>query len=780
MPAGQWSTVLRYLHKVAALRRSGGLSDGALLERFAARGEEAAFEALVQRHGPMVLGVCRRVLGDAQDAEDAFQATFLVLVRSARAVGKAASVGSWLHGVAHRTALKARAARAARRKHERRAPIMANNGPGAEAAWGELRQVLDEEVGRLPEACRGPFVLCYLEGKTYDEAARLLGCPKGTVSTRLTRARELLRARLTRRGLALSAGLLATALSQSAAPAVPPALTAATVSAAASPAVAPQVAALTEGVLKAMLMSKCKIATAVLLAVGVVMGGAGGFAWRMQAAEQPAPGQSRRPTTPPAGDPDLGFFPPAEALVRKAEDERRRRDKEEIVRQLERMITTEQTRIILELALRRLKEAGSDAEVEKALGEMERAIKDLRRHLRRSPPAANDKVWQFDFRFKDLRFALHAGWMAKSISYLRYDVSNPTGQPHTFIPDFELVVPGSKGPYHDAILPYWQKEIEEIEDPTNRRRLANSVTVAATPIQPVKSGGKPVAGVAIWDGLLTTDECTVYVHGLTNAWKVEDGKVSRKALKLAFKRDGKVMRLAGPPEWVYRPTQFQAVKERAVPPGALPFDPQPALEEVERSIAQAERSLTDLRRQQTALRLLATEQAPKSPAVRAPAAAPAGTLQVRLAGPAGMKVARFLPAKDGKAKSEQSATKEAPCRLNLSLGETVRLKLSDVPNRPGLALYPSVEVMAASPKTAAFVANSFATLRFTDEDFEQVADGRLVIKVIYLKGSEGAEPDEVASPRLEPGVDPIAEAGRRGQLLMVVRLGGIDLEAGSR
>src|SRR5215469_9886075 len=228
MPGGELCAVLRYLHKAAALRRAGGLSDGALLERFTARGEEAAFEALLQRHGPMVLGVCRRVLGDVHEAEDAFQATFLVLVRSARSVGKAGSVGSWLHGVAHRTALKARAARAARRRHERRVAVMASKADGADVAWAELRQVLDEEVGRLPEACRGPFVLCYLEGKTYDEAARLLGCPKGTVSTRLTRARELLRARLTRRGLALSAGLLATALCQGAAPAVPPALAAAT------------------------------------------------------------------------------------------------------------------------------------------------------------------------------------------------------------------------------------------------------------------------------------------------------------------------------------------------------------------------------------------------------------------------------------------------------------------------------------------------------------------------------------------------------------------------
>jgi hypothetical protein len=110
----------------------------------------------------------------------------------------------------------------------------------------------------------------------------------------------------------------------------------------------------------------------------------------------------------------------------------------------------------------------------------------------------------------------------------------------------------------------------------------------------------------------------------------------------------------------------------------------------------------------------------------------------------------------------------------------VRLKLSDVPNRPGLALYPSVEVMPAGPKTAAFVANTFATLKFTGEDFEQVAAGRLVTKVIYLKGAEGADADEIASPRLEPGVDPVAEAGKRGQVLLVVRLGGIDLEAGPR
>ena len=137
MPDGELCTVLRYLHKVAALRRAGGLSDGALLERFAARGEEAAFEALVQRHGPMVLGVCRRVLGDVHEAEDAFQATFLVLVCSARSIGKAGSVGSWLHGVALRLARRARADAARAARGDTRPAREPPPGPMNEASWRE-------------------------------------------------------------------------------------------------------------------------------------------------------------------------------------------------------------------------------------------------------------------------------------------------------------------------------------------------------------------------------------------------------------------------------------------------------------------------------------------------------------------------------------------------------------------------------------------------------------------------------------------------------------------
>src|SRR6185369_15309831 len=138
---------------------------------FAARRDADAFAALVARHGPMVLGVCRRVVGDAHDAEDAFQATFLVLARRAGAIRKQASVGSWLFGVAQRIAVKARA-RVARGDRERRSATMPSNETSDELTWGELRAVLDEEIGRLPEKYQSAVVLCHLEGKSYEQAAQ--------------------------------------------------------------------------------------------------------------------------------------------------------------------------------------------------------------------------------------------------------------------------------------------------------------------------------------------------------------------------------------------------------------------------------------------------------------------------------------------------------------------------------------------------------------------------------------------------------------------------------
>src|SRR5262249_51915394 len=158
------------LRRVARAPSHSDLSDGELLQRFARQREEGAFTALLQRHGPMVLGVCQSVLHDAHDAEDAFQATFLVLVRQPGAIGKPASVASWLHGVAYRIALRARAACARRRFQERQVVPMPARELQDEVVWRDLRPVLHEEVERLPERYRMPFVLCYLEGKTNEEA----------------------------------------------------------------------------------------------------------------------------------------------------------------------------------------------------------------------------------------------------------------------------------------------------------------------------------------------------------------------------------------------------------------------------------------------------------------------------------------------------------------------------------------------------------------------------------------------------------------------------------
>src|SRR3954454_17766707 len=170
----------------------GGLSDGQLLEWFANRREgaaEAAFEEVVRRHGPMVLGVCRRLLGDDHAADDAFQATFLVLALKAGSVRNRESLGPWLHGVAARVARRARQTDRGRKE----VPLDAGELPAAamaEPAAAELRLVLDEELERLPEKYRRPVVLCYLEGQTQEEAARVLGWTKGTISGRLARAKD--------------------------------------------------------------------------------------------------------------------------------------------------------------------------------------------------------------------------------------------------------------------------------------------------------------------------------------------------------------------------------------------------------------------------------------------------------------------------------------------------------------------------------------------------------------------------------------------------------------
>jgi serpin B len=288
MPRSALALVLQRLRRRAAPPGAGGTSDGLLLERFAASRDESAFEALLERHGPMVWNVCQRVLANPSGAEDAFQATFLVLVRKAKSIAKRDSVGSWLHGVAYRIALDARA-RAARRTRQSPRPTTPAEEPPEATARSEVRQILDAELGWLPEKYRAPLVLCYLEGKTNDEAADLLGTTRGTIAGRLSRARDLLRGRLTRRGLAPSSVGLALMFTQEAA--VPATLLGPTLKAAlgyaATGAAPPSVAALVEGALRKMFITKLKI-TAVLLAAVVVLGTSAGWAWHNALGKPPS------------------------------------------------------------------------------------------------------------------------------------------------------------------------------------------------------------------------------------------------------------------------------------------------------------------------------------------------------------------------------------------------------------------------------------------------------------------------------------------------------------
>ncbi len=195
---GRLDSLVRRLRRTVA-SPADAASDASLLERFVASRDEAAFEVLLWRHGPMVLGVCRRMLRCAQDAEDAFQAAFLLLARKAASIRRREAVAGWLYRTACRVALRAREAA---RRHPAAMPLSAEpTAPDAEPdlVWRDLRPVLDEEVRRLPDKYRLPIILCYFRGRTHAEAARELGCPRGTVGVRLQRARELLRGRLTRR-----------------------------------------------------------------------------------------------------------------------------------------------------------------------------------------------------------------------------------------------------------------------------------------------------------------------------------------------------------------------------------------------------------------------------------------------------------------------------------------------------------------------------------------------------------------------------------------------------
>jgi RNA polymerase sigma factor (sigma-70 family) len=289
--------------------------DGELLGRFARYHDEEAFAVLVRRHGPMVFGVCLRILRDPHDAEDAFQATFLVLARQAGTVGRPELLASWLYGVAYRTAHNARVRAARRHRHEAKAASKSAvvRDPEPEPALAELRTLLDRELQRLPEKYRAPLVLCYLEGKTNEEAARQLGWPSGSMAARLARGRELLRERLRAGGVAYPAVALLALLGQGAA-AVPARLYAATVQAAlavaigkAVLAISPAVLDLMESTLKALTPRRWRVVAVLLAALLLAALGAGAAASTLSQGNPsgacPAPAPEPVPPAPSSQPP---------------------------------------------------------------------------------------------------------------------------------------------------------------------------------------------------------------------------------------------------------------------------------------------------------------------------------------------------------------------------------------------------------------------------------------------------------------------------------------------
>jgi RNA polymerase sigma factor (sigma-70 family) len=306
MPQGQLGSLLQHLRRLIG-GPAADAPDAQLLSQFLDQQDETAFAALVARHGPLVLGVCRRVLHDPHAAEDVFQATFMVLAKRAGAIQRPEALSSWLYGVAYRVAARARFQAKQRQVHETQVPAMSRAAadperdplrmdtadPLSDASRRELRSVLDEELNLLPEKYRMPMVLCYLEGKTNEEAAQQLRWTKGTVSGRLARARDLLRDRLARRGFALSLAALTGVLSQELSSASVAAGLAATTAQVAcgfaagralTTAGSVQAASLAQGVLTSMLMTKIKWSAAAFLAFCVLASGTtvlAAWTWRL-------------------------------------------------------------------------------------------------------------------------------------------------------------------------------------------------------------------------------------------------------------------------------------------------------------------------------------------------------------------------------------------------------------------------------------------------------------------------------------------------------------------
>jgi RNA polymerase sigma factor (sigma-70 family) len=334
-------TLGTYLHRLKQAMAAEALadcSDRELVERLRSGRDDGAFRAVLDRHGPMVYQVCGRVLSSQADVEDAFQATFLVLFRRGHAIRRQASLASWLHGVARRTALKLRTQSDRRRRREVRTRHADRVRLTDDTTWSELRDILDEELRRLPDACRAPLVLCYLEGRTQDEAAVQLDVSKSTLRRNLERGRVLLGRRLARRGITLGAALAARLVSDCAqGAAVPRALLVRTVESAnhtaaglAAPAgvVSARVAALSDGVTKAMQYAKYKAIVAVMAGCLGLGFGAYEFGPRPAAAQDKGPAReaSRSGTAPDVEpiDPNLVFDPEVQKQLRLSPNQVRR------------------------------------------------------------------------------------------------------------------------------------------------------------------------------------------------------------------------------------------------------------------------------------------------------------------------------------------------------------------------------------------------------------------------------------------------------------------------
>jgi RNA polymerase sigma factor (sigma-70 family) len=290
---GPLRSVLRLL-EVQSLR---GASDQELLHRFATANDESSFCVIIERHGPMVLGVCTRALKCPHDADDAFQATFLVFSQRAASIRKSASLASWLHGVARRVVAKLQREARRRRARERAVDRTAIDSSPDELTWSEVKTGLDEELERLPASYRDVLVLCYLEGQTRDEAARQLGVEVGVVKGRLERARKMLAQRLTRRGLTLSAGLFAIAVSPGTLSATMRAASLLAASQSVSGVVSPGVLSLTNQVLKGIVMSKVKLVGATLLCSLALVAGVG-FSTAQAPGSSPQPDNTDSPLQP--------------------------------------------------------------------------------------------------------------------------------------------------------------------------------------------------------------------------------------------------------------------------------------------------------------------------------------------------------------------------------------------------------------------------------------------------------------------------------------------------